>query len=78
MTEIEWLNIFADNLASIMYESKINQRDLSEMSGLSEATISKILRKQQMPKIRAVLNISYAIGISLDDLMDFGDKIIDN
>lgn len=75
MTEIEWINSFADNLAMIMYESKLTQKDLSEMTGISEATISKYLRKQQMPGIKAVLNIAYALSYSLDDLLDFGDRI---
>ena len=75
MTEIEWINSFADNLTMIMYESKLTQKDLSEMTGISEGTISKYLRRQQMPGIKAALNISYALSCSLDDLLDFGERI---
>lgn len=75
MTEIEWLNFFGDNLTRMMYEYKLTQRDLSDMTGLSEATISKYVGKRQMPGIKAILNISYALGCSADDLIDFGAAI---
>lgn len=75
MTELDWLDVFGDNLASMLYEAKYTQKDLAEMTGLSEATISKYLKKQQMPGVRALINISIALDCSLDDLMYFGNKI---
>ncbi len=75
MTEIEWLNTFGDNLARILYEMRFTQRELSEMSGISEATISKYLNKQQMPGVKAILNMSYAIGCDVSELIDFGTVI---
>lgn len=75
MTEFEWLYAFGDNLARMLYESKLTQRDLADMTGLSEGTISKYLAKQQMPGVRAILSIAYALGCNTDDLIDFGDTI---
>lgn len=75
MTEIEWLNCFSDNLCRMMYESKVTQRDLAEMTGLSESTISKYTHRQQMPGIKAILNIAYALSCNTDDLIDFGTTI---
>ena len=75
MTEIEWLNSFANNLMRMLYECKLTQKDLADMTGLSEATISKYIRRQQMPGIKAIVNIAYAIGCNTDDLIDFGDTI---
>lgn len=76
MSEQEWLEIFADNLASWMNEYGYSQRDLADTTGLSEATISKYLSKRQLPGIKAIINISYVLDIELSDLIDFGGRII--
>lgn len=75
MSEMEWLQIFGDNLQCIMDECCVTQHQLAEMTGLSQGTISKYVNKIQMPTVRALLAISYALDESLDDLMDFGDWI---
>lgn len=75
MSETEWLRIFSKNLVSILSESRINQKELAEMTGLSTATISKYVNGIQMPTVRAIINISYALHISVDELIDFGDRI---
>ena len=76
MSESEWLDIFAANLKSDMERVGINQRELARKTGLSDATISTYLNRQRMPGIKAVLNISYALGIDASDLIDF-DEMID-
>ena len=75
MSEMDWLYTFSNNLARILYEMKLTQRDLSELSGLSEGTISKYLNGQQIPGVKAILNISYAIGCEISELIDFGSMI---
>lgn len=75
MTEIKWLEIFGDNLTSILYEAKLTQRDLADMTGLSEGTISNYINKRQMPGIKAIINIADALGCGVDDLICFGDRI---
>lgn len=76
LTEQEWLDIFGDNLLEMMCEYGINQGDLAEESGLSEATISKYLNKKQLPGIKAIVNIATVLECSIDDLVYFGDRII--
>lgn len=76
MTEFEWLEAFSDNLTKLVYESKLTQCDLSEMTGISQGTISKYLRGQQMPGIKAIINIADALGCSTDELIDFGEIIL--
>lgn len=75
MSEWEWLYEFSRNLARMMYESKFTQKDLAEMTGLSESTISKYLNRQQMPGVKAIINISAALDCTADDLIDFGYAI---
>lgn len=76
MTEIEWINIFGDNLITMLQERRMTQRDLSDMTGLSEATISKYVNKQQAPSLKAIINISWALNIDVSELIDFGERII--
>lgn len=75
MTEAEWLEIFSDNLKDMMNSAGYTQRDLSDDTGLAESTISRYMTNKQMPCIRALVNIAYVLDCSLDDLMDFGDRI---
>ena len=77
MSQQEWLDIFGDNLASILEEEKISQRELSRLTGLSESTISKYINKLQMPTVRAIINISYALDWSFEDMLNYGDIIDD-
>lgn len=76
MTELQWLEIFGDNLKDILDGAGYTQRDLADDTGLSEATISKYINKQQMPGVKALISIAYVLDCSLDDLMDFGSRIV--
>lgn len=75
MDEKKWLEIFAERLSIAMYDAKYTQRDLAEMSGISESTISKYLNRQQIPGIKAIINMSYVLDCSVSDLVDFGEMI---
>lgn len=75
MNELEWLDIFGDNLVSLLEDARMSQRELAEETGLSEATISYYINKRKLPGLKAIINIAYAFGISIDELIDFGDKI---
>lgn len=75
MTETQWLDIFGDNLLEIMIGAGYTQRDLADETGLSEATISKYINKQQLPGIKAIVNIAHVLDCRVDDLIDFGDRI---
>ena len=72
MSQQEWLDIFGNNLASILEEEKISQKELSRLTGLSESTISKYINKLQMPTVRAIINISYALDWSFEDMLNYG------
>lgn len=75
MTEIKWIDIFGDNLLELMKETNMTQRELAKEARLSESTISRFISKQQMPSVRAIVNIAYALNCSVVDLVDFGDDI---
>ena len=75
MSEIEWMNIFGDNLVSILDEYRMTQRELADAAGLSEAAVSQYINKQRMPSLKAIINIADALNMSIDELIDFGDRV---
>lgn len=77
MSQQEWLDIFGDNLVSILEEEQVSQKELSRLTGLSESTISRYINKSQMPTVRAIINISYALDWSFEDMLNYGDIIED-
>ena len=75
MSEAEWLDIFGDNLADMLYDAKMSQRELADAAGLSEASVSSYINKQRLPGIKAIVNISYALDRDVSELIDFGDIV---
>lgn len=75
MTLKEWIDIFGDNLASLLEEKGMTQHDLVADTGLSAGSINAYIRKQSPPGIKAIINIAYALDVSIDELIDFGDRI---
>ena len=76
MSEQEWLDNFSDNLSAILKDTGMTQRDLAMETGLSEAAISNYVNGRKLPGPKALVNIAYALDRSLDELMDFGDKLM--
>ena len=75
MSELEWMDIFSENLVSTLEEADMTQRELSEMTGLSESSISNYIHKKRLPNAKAIVNLAYALNCSMDDLIDFGDTV---
>lgn len=75
MTEHEWLDIFGDNLVSLMRDWNMSQSELSQRSGISQSSISAYINKRKMPGVKALINIADVFDISLDDFINFGDII---
>lgn len=69
ISELELIDIFADNLRDIMNEVGINQRELAKEANLTRATISRYLNKQRIPDLRALINICYVLECELSDLI---------
>lgn len=75
MTEFEYIDIFGDNLIDIMREQDITQRELAKKAKLPQSTISRLLNKKLMPSVKVAINLAYALGLSMDELIDLGDTI---
>lgn len=75
MSEVEWMRIFGGNLKEIMDEQGYTQKDLAEATGLSEGSISNYVNARTMPTVRAIINLSFELGIGFEDFINFGDRI---
>lgn len=75
MSEVELIDIFADNLRDIMQEVGITQSELADESGLSRATINRYLEKQRLPTLKALINICDVLDCDLDELIPTYDQI---
>lgn len=76
MSEVEWLDIFGDNLSDMLRDARMTQRELADETGLSEASISGYIHKRKLPGPKALVNIAYALDCDMNDLIDFGDRIV--
>lgn len=75
MRETEWMEIFGRNLCEMLQEAGYSQNEFAEATGLSKSMISSYINGTHMPSVKALVNIAYELGISFDELMDFGDRI---
>ena len=58
------------NLKELRQKQSLNQKDLSDRSGVSQATISRIETGSVQPRSPALKNLADSLGVSIDSLMD--------
>ena len=75
MNELDFIDIFADNLRDMLEEVGISQQELANEIGVSKGTISKYLNKQAMPSLKNFMNICYALDCDPQDLFVPYDRI---
>ena len=75
MNELDFIDIFADNLRDMLEEVGISQQELANEIGVSKGTISKYLNKQAMPSLNNFMNICYALDCDPQDLFIPYDRI---
>lgn len=81
MTEKEWIEIFSENLRSIMDEVGITQNELARDSGLGKSAISKYINGKAIPSVKSLVSICHAIpeldnAELFESLIYFGDRIV--
>lgn len=75
MKESEFLDIFSSNLRYSLNYAHMSQRELADIIGVDESAISRYLRRQQMPTIKTVVNIAYALDCDITDLVPCDDLV---
>lgn len=76
MTELEWMDIFGDNLKDMLKDYGMTQKDLANETGLSKSTISQYINKQKVPSMKAIVNIANALDITTDELINLDERIV--
>lgn len=76
MTKTEWLDKFSKKLNSLMIEQGYSQKSLAEETGLDRRTIARYINGDHIPTVRAIINLVYALDCSIDELIDFDERIM--
>ena len=58
----------------LMNERNINQKQLSQLSGINESSISRYLHSGQKPRMDVVVNIAKALQVETEYLLDDGES----
>ena len=75
MSEIEFIDIFADNLRDLIYESGYSVREIAKETNISVDAMYRYLKKQRSPTLKAVINLSLMLLCDVDDLIPFYDIV---
>ena len=63
------MEAFAYNLDYIIQNEGISQSELAKRSNIGKSTISKYLNAKQMPTMKTISNICYALGCEFEDII---------
>lgn len=58
-----------DRIRMLMEDKKFTQKELANLSGITEASMSKYLSGERTPRIDVVVNIANALGATVDELI---------
>lgn len=75
MTEFDWIDLFSGTLEELLECYGMDQSQLAKESGLSKGAINNYIHGRRAPSVFAVINIANTLGIGVNELIDFGDKI---
>ena len=75
MTEEKWRELFGFNLSNYLKHNNMTQRDLTDLTYISESIISDYVRGRRTPSAIKILRIAQALKCTTDDLIDFGEMI---
>ena len=57
----------------LMQERKINQKQLAQLSGINESSLSRYLHSGQKPRMDVIVNIAKALKVETEYLLDEGE-----
>lgn len=62
--------MWCDKVKLIMEREGINQKELSRLSGITEASVSRYLSSGRTPRIDVIVNFAKALNVSVDELLN--------
>ena len=75
MTEATLLHRFGINLTDMLDYCNTTKKELAELTGISEATISRYTKGLIMPSLKNLINIAYELDCTVDELIDLTERI---
>ena len=76
VSELEFIKEFSYNLKDAMREYDITQEELAEYSGFSQSTISRYLKGECMPSLKAICNLCCVFECEMSDLVPTDDFVL--
>lgn len=67
---------WSDKVKKMMSDRNMNQKELSEKSGITRASICRYLQGKRRPRIDVVVNFAKALGVEPEDLLDEDEKVM--
>lgn len=65
-----------ERIRMLMEGKNLSQKELANLSGITEASMSKYLSGERTPRIDVVVNLANALGVTTDELI--GNDIEDD
>lgn len=59
-----------DKVKKLMEQKNITQKKLSELSGITETSVSRYLRGNRTPRMDVMVNFSKALGVATEYLLE--------
>ena len=72
LNQDEYSKAFGEYLKSLLDEKGMMQKDLAKKAGITEATVSRYIRGERIPRISQTYRIAYAIGVDMNTLIYLG------
>lgn len=63
-----------EKVTELMNQRKITQKQLSQLSGITESSISRYLHSEQRPRMDIVVNIAKALHVETEYLLEEDEK----
>ena len=67
---------WSEKVKRMLADRNMNQKELSEKSGITRASISRYLKGNRRPRIDVVINFAKALGVEPEELLDEDEKVI--
>lgn len=65
-----------ERIKMLMLERGLTQKELAKLSGITEASLSKYLSGERVPRIDVIVNLANALKVTTDELI--GNEIEDS
>lgn len=63
-----------EKVKQLMQEQNINQKQLSQLSGITEASVSRYLKNERTARIDIVVNFAKALNVTTEYLLNDDDE----